>query len=216
MRPASICLLALLAACSVRQLEHMQRWHGAADIEMEARGIRRDQPDTTTRDTADAGLSVRAQGGPGRLGFALGLDVHAGAGTHGGFAYDAAFRPLGAGLDLGGLGALAVTAGIGTAGITGQEPTRLRLPLELRLEVDLHPRMHVRVFGDVDGHHRDRHAGFALRLGKGGQRYNERWGNGAYLGVLVGDHDHDHSIGLVLGYGITDRYVPDLAEPRGL
>jgi hypothetical protein len=212
-RALLLCLLAAGSGCSVRQLERMERWHGGGNLEMDVRAIRRDTATAgATRDTVAGGLELRGQGGPGRVGLALGLDLHLGGDTRGGFAYESALRPLGVGLDLGGAGALAVTAGAGVAGITGQQSPRLRLPLELRLEVDLHPRAHVRMFGELDGRGRDRRAGFALRLGKGGQRYDERWGNGAFLGVIVGERDDLREVGLVVGYGLTDRYQPGLAQ----
>src|SRR5262245_57454701 len=105
-----LCLL--VAACSVRQLESVEHWRAAAEIDIDSRAIRRKTAVAgDTLDSADAGLSLRAQGGPGRLGPALGLDLHLGAGLDGGFAYETAFRPLGAGLDLGGLGTLSLTGG---------------------------------------------------------------------------------------------------------
>jgi hypothetical protein len=217
-----ICLLA--AACSVRQLERMDRWKAGGELELSARGIRREAPAAggSPSDTIDAGLGLRAHGGPGKLGIALGLDLHLGGGTDGGFSYETALRPLGAGLYLGGVGSLMITGGAGFSGITGQIPFTFRLPVEARLEVDLAPRIHVRMFGELDGltHHgeRDKRAGFALRLGKGGQRYNEKWGNGGFVGVIVGERGGIRELGLTIGYGITDRYAPDLREldPIGL
>ena len=70
-----VLLISLAAtACSVRQLQRMERWQAGGELELDARGIRRELPEPS--DTVDAGLGLRAHGGPGALGLALGLDLH--------------------------------------------------------------------------------------------------------------------------------------------
>ena len=214
-------LLVTAAACGPSSLNRVERWRASADIAIDARGLRRRAPvaGQDDRDSVDGGLSLRAQGGPGRLGYALGVDVHLGAGTGGGFAYDAALHPLGIGLALGAVGSLALTAGYGVNGVTGHVPLVHELPVELRLGVDLNPRIHVRLFAMISAlaadveepggeRARNRRVGATLRLGKGGQRDRERWGNGLFLGVIAGDRLGVRELGLVAGYGISDRYVP--------
>ena len=63
-----ICVL--LAGCSLRQLERMERWRAGADLELDTRGVRREAPAAggEPSDTVDAGLGLRAHGGPGKLG----------------------------------------------------------------------------------------------------------------------------------------------------
>lgn len=226
---AALLLLVAAAACGPSSLNRVERWRASADIEIDARGLRRRAPSAgeDARDSVDGGLSLRAQGGPGRLNYALGLDAHLGAGTGGGFAYDAALHLVGIGLALGDVGSLALTAGYGVNGVTGCVPLAHELPVELRLGVDLNPRVHVRMFAMISAladdaevaggeRERNRRVGATLRLGKGGRRHRERWSNGLYLGVIAGDRLGVRELGLVAGYGISDRYVPHRYEPVGL
>lgn len=88
------------------------------------------------------GASGRALFGK-RMGWAMGLDLELGAGFPAGFAYRAAYQPLGVGWALGPTGFFMVLAGVGTSGVTARVPAALEIPTEMRLEVDAGDRARV-------------------------------------------------------------------------
>ncbi|HUH02017.1 MAG TPA: hypothetical protein VML75_08465 [Kofleriaceae bacterium] len=199
------------------------KWSAGGALELDARAMQREDETAAAglSETVTAGLGLRGFGGR-TLGIMAGVDARFGGGLQGGFAYDGGLLPLGVGLRLGGFGLLGVLAGVNLSGVTGHVPFAVEYPIEARLELDLGRRVHLSGFGRASfitvadarqngAEHApfgdELRAGVTLRVGRGGQRHQESWGNGIYVGALYGESLGTRELGLVIGYGITSTFV---------
>jgi hypothetical protein len=182
--------------------------------------------------TGLAGVGMRFYGGK-RVGLFAGLDARFGAGAQGGFAYDAAFLPVGGGVQLGPTLLFGVASGVAVSGVTDHVGFAVELPVEARLLLSLGHHVQLTTWGRVgwiagedarqSGSENaplgdELRAGATIRFGRGDtRRRTERWGNGIYVGVTYGERLMTREVGLVIGYGITDGFYPQRRrEPRGL
>ncbi|MCE9578375.1 MAG: hypothetical protein K8W52_34930 [Deltaproteobacteria bacterium] len=193
-----------------------EKYRYTADLTLEARGV------DGAAGAIDAGPSLRATAGTRWLAYAIGLDVRPGGGRHGGFAFGAAFYPVGIALGAGAPVSARVVAGIGTDGVTGHVPFTARFPVEAELE--LHPIRAIeltlwceaawvtadrRAHGAIDGIGDEVTAGAALRIGRGKrERQQWHWSNGWRVGVMVQERVGERAWGLTLGYGIDVAFGP--------
>jgi hypothetical protein len=152
-----------------------------------------------------AGLSSRIVLGS-RLGYAIGLDLDAGA-TGSGAVFNAELYPIGVGLRFGRSGALTLSAGVGAGGAGGDvRPTALQIPVELRGRVQLGP---VRAMAWTVAREtpltdeRDLELEASIALGWGSQR--TYWGgtsSGSGPFVAVTGHRVDDETALSIAIGI--------------
>jgi hypothetical protein len=84
------------------------------------------------------------------IGYALGVDLEAGAGFPLGFAYATRLYPTGIALMFAGNTFVGAFGGVGSEGVTGRVPESLVLPAELRLEVDVAPSVRTGLRAGVD------------------------------------------------------------------
>jgi hypothetical protein len=111
-----------------------------------------------------------------------------------------------------------VLTGLRIDGVTERLPYAGTLPLHLTLRADLAWGVQVsawwapawQVFGDrrdesatAYGFSDEFETGARLRLGKGGERYRMRWGNGSYLGVRYRELLGTRAVSLLFGYGLS-------------
>jgi hypothetical protein len=162
------------------------------------------------------GAAARAFAGP-TIGWVGGIDAHLGASLPAGALYDFNLSPLGVGLYGHGVlvGAL---GGVGVGGIIGRVPVAFQLPVEALLDVDLGLHVHFGAWANVrwvvgaaardDG---AAHAPFGdelstgamLRIGRGDDGGNLRWGNGPFVAGTYAEALGAHAWGAQLGYSIT-------------
>lgn len=164
-------------------------------------------------DRAVVGANARALWGS-RMGWAMGLDLELGAGFPAGFAYRAAWSPVGVGWALGPTGYFMVLAGVGSSGVTARVPAALELPMEMRLELDAGPRARVGVKTQLtllpvtdsrltrsvlDERRSELALGAYTRIGKLSREHRAWLGEGVYFGLERREVMSTYSLGLVLG-----------------
>jgi hypothetical protein len=187
-------------------------WKASGAFELDARWTEAEARD----DVLTAGLRLRAFASKTVVGYMGGLDLHLGAGTGGGFAYDGNLYLVGAGLELGWVTVGAVVGG-GMSGVTGREPFALQAPVELLAALVPHRRVRLHGWarasfvaladGRQNGSERapfgdELEAGVALRLGRGGRDHMQRWGNGYFVAALYGERQGVTWTGVAIGYGL--------------
>ncbi len=155
-----------------------------------------------------------------RVGYHLGIELAGGmtTGRHGGFAYEAAFEPIGFAVKLGRSSFLTVGTGMVASGASGALDDTVAIPLDLDLELDA-TRVRLiawgraswvagapgRVGGAPFGDQLEAIVG--LRLGHHYEDYGYPSGNGAFVGIAYKELMGTAFLGLTVGYSI------DVATP---
>jgi hypothetical protein len=185
------------------------------DVDPPATGDRAGEPRLS--ELVLAGVRLHALLGAHRWGYHAGIDLAAGSTLRaGGFAYDVALLPVGAGLRLGETSAIVVGAGVGAMGAVGTLDDALTLPVELAGEFGGgRARMLVRgrisyieaaaerkrrttmlPFGD------EAEAMIGLRIGHHQDRWHVPAGNGYFGGLAYREIAGARFVGLTIGYSI--------------
>lgn len=221
-RIMAVALLLALGSADAHAIDWW-KWSAGGALELDARAMQREDETAASglSETVTAGLGLRGFGGR-TLGIMAGIDARFGGGLQGGFAYDGGLLPVGVALRLGRVGVVGILAGVNLSGVTGHVPFAVEYPIEARLELGLGRHLHLSGFGRASfitiadrrqngAEHApfgdELRAGVSLRLGRGGRRHQESWGNGIYVGALYGESLGTRELGLVLGYGITTTFV---------
>lgn len=164
-----------------------------------------------------AGVRLHGLVGNHRFGYAAAADLAAGATIRGGgFAYDVALLPIGAGVRLGASSAIMLGAGVGAMGAIGALDDAVTLPLQLTGEFSaggarVLTRARISYVGAAPSRDRgaptlsfvdEAEAMLALRLG--GRTDVERFpaGNGYFAGVAYRELLGSRFVGLTIGYSI--------------
>jgi hypothetical protein len=202
---AIVVVLGALGACG-----HWQRMRATGDLALDARATR------GAAGSVEVGPGLRATAGRRALAYAIGLDLRAGGGLHGGFALDAALLPVGVSIFHGAPASLRVVTGVGVGGVTGHLPFAARFPVEAELEVHPWHALELSAWAETAWVARDaRHDGASdapfgdeltlgatVRLGRGKREEYFDWSNGWRLGAMLTERLGEHRLGLVLGWGI--------------
>ena len=172
-------------------------------------------------DVVMAGLGTRGAIGFSAAGLALGFDAHLGAGIQGGFAYDAAVYPFGVALPIRSPIRARVLGGVGTSGVTEHVPLTVSFPLELGVQANLGWNLWLGVWArpswvtasarlhgsELLGFADEVEIGLALRLGKGGESFRTRWGNGLFFGAYHGERLGTSVLGFMIGHALDAHSV---------
>jgi hypothetical protein len=221
---AGLAIAVLSAVADSAAARPFDDWKAAAALRYDLAFHRRtDGADAAGEPLADldglalAGLRLRGLAGPHPIGLALGVDVHGGGGTGGGFAWEADLYPFGLGARLGRHGAIAILAGIGGSGVTDRIPAGAQFPIEAWAELGLGAHLRLAVwasaawisgadaredgaptapFGD------ELVAGAAFRIGRRFHDWGFRSGNGWFLGLEYAEQMGATFAGLTLGYSV--------------
>jgi hypothetical protein len=225
MKPRAMLALAVVALARPAAAETPYAW----SFELDGRYERyREASDTDgLHDVIMAGLGARGAVGSAALGLAAGLDVHVGAGVQGGFAYDIALYPLGIAAPIRFPVRCHLLAGAGTSGVTEHLPATATFPVELALQADVgwnwwlgawfRPSW-VTASARRDGAELldfadELEIGVALRLGKGGESYRTRWGNGLFVGAYHAERLGTSVLGFMIGHALDAYSVPGWSRP---
>jgi hypothetical protein len=164
-----------------------------------------------------AGARVNGLLGNQHHGYHIGADLSFGSTVRaGGFAYDLALFPLGAGLRLGASSALMLGAGIGAAGALGTLDDAITFPVELVGEFDAgRARIltRARITYVAGAAARDRgspslsfadetEAMLGLRIGHHYESYGFPTGNGYFAGIAYRELSGARFLGLTIGYSL--------------
>ena len=168
------------------------------------------------KEVGQFGVGARAFAGP-TLGWVGGVDAHLGASVPAGALYDFNLSPLGFGIYGHGV-LLGAMGGVGVGGVAGRVPVGFQLPVEAVLDVDIGTHVHAGAWAGVrwvvgpssrdDG---SAHAPFGdelasgvmLRIGRGVDDRNLRWGYGLFVAGSYAEALGGHAWGGLLGYSIT-------------
>lgn len=191
------------------------------DFQLDARYYRYREGSTTAglSDVMLAGVGTRGAVGWPAFGFRGGLDARFGAGLEGGFAYDADLLPIGVAAPISSPVRVGLITGIATSGVTRRIPFTFAFPAELVAEADLGWSLFVAVWvrpswvltdARKDGSKLapftdELEAGALLRIGKGGEDYGVRWGNGFFLGMSYKEELGTSALGVLFGHSL-DAY----------
>lgn len=171
-----------------------------------------------------AGSRVHALLGRRHYGYCVGADLALGSTVRGGgFAYDVAVLPLGAGLRLGATSALMLGTGIGAMGAVGTIDDAVTFPIEAISEIDagrvrILARARITYLGAAAERTRrsatlsfadEAEAMLALRIGHHYESYGYPTGNGYFAGVTYRELYGSRFVGLTIGYSL------DVATRRG-
>jgi hypothetical protein len=164
-----------------------------------------------------AGTRGNALLGTRHVGYHIGADLSFGSTLRaGGFAYDLALFPLGAGLRLGATSALMLGAGIGASGAVGSLDDAITFPIELTGEFDagrarLLARGRLTYLAAAPGRARgapttsladETEAMLALRIGHHYDSYGFPTGNGYFAGIAYRELLGARFLGLTIGYSL--------------
>gem|GEM_PF-6416260 len=205
---------------------HAQMWRrirGAAGLKLDTEYTRFDSPDSmaTPSDYLVGGLELWGTAGSA-LQFLAAIDLHFGGAIDGGFAYEMDLYPFGIGAQLGTFAFVGVAAGIGFSGVTSEIPFARQVPIRAMVQLNLHERVQIEAYGvgkligararndgtDALAGFDEIKAGALLRIGKGGEQYYQKWGNGYFVGVTYSELLGMKSYGAVIGYSISLAYDP--------
>jgi hypothetical protein len=164
-----------------------------------------------------AGTRGNALLGTRHVGYHIGADLAFGSTLRtGGFAYDLALFPIGAGLRLGATSALMLGAGIGASGAVGALDDAITFPIELTGEFDaggarLLVRGRLTYLAAAPGRARgapttsladEAEALIALRIGHHYDSYGFPTGNGYFAGIAYRELLGARFVGVTIGYSL--------------
>jgi hypothetical protein len=202
--------IAVMLASSQARAEPFAGWRATGDLALDLRAIAGAAGDV------EVGPGLRATAGKRWLAYAIGLDVRAGGGVHGGFAFDTTLYPIGVSILHGAPVSLRVVGGVGAGGVTGRLPIAARFPVEAELEVHPAKQLELSAWAEVAYALRTARAGGApdapwgdeltlgatIRVGRGAHESEFAWSNGWRLGGTFTERVGEKVYGLVIGWGI--------------
>jgi hypothetical protein len=209
-RPGIAIVVVVLGAARAAHADPWGSFRATGDLALDLRAS------AGAAGAALVGPGLRATAGKKWLAYAIGIDVRAGGGVHGGFAFDTTLYPIGISIGHGAPVSARVVGGVGAGGVTGHLPIAARFPVEAELEIHPIRALELSAWAEVAYALRTARAsgapdapwgdeltlGATIRIGHAARESEFHWSNGWRVGGTFTERVGEKVYGVVVGWGI--------------